>query len=382
MDILIVLLIVFFAFNMQKHFLQKHLSKTDVLINGNYFSILFLVHFLLFIVYKLYTLTSLSDSGYYYQMAQDADSWFALFEPGTLFIRFLTYPFSTLLGLSYDSCMLIFSFLGFQGILFFYLAARENISSLPIMWSGMTVLELLFLLPNMHFWTTSIGKGSVMLFALGLTFYGLSRFNRRYIHIAIGLFLVYMGRPHILFALFIGLIMGIFFARKALAWYIQLPIILASLVAVYLLSSDVVEFTGIDTLNVFESQKLTHRAAELSKSSAGVDITHYNQFMKLFTFFFRPLFVDAPGLLGIVTSFENAILLYMLFKILRYFGLVWKRSNGFVLTSFFVLILVSILLSQVSGNLGIAIRQKSQIIPLYFILYAYCVSLNNQRRQI
>jgi hypothetical protein len=37
-------------------------------------------------------------------------------------------------------------------------------------------------------------------------------------------------------------------------------------------------------------------------------------------------------------------------------------------------LLASISLAQISGNLGIAIRQKSQIMPLFFLFYAYAFS--------
>jgi len=58
--------------------------------------------------------------------------------------------------------MFIFAFLGFEGILLFYLAARENINKVAIVFGGMTLLEILFILPNCHFWSASLGKGSIM----------------------------------------------------------------------------------------------------------------------------------------------------------------------------------------------------------------------------
>lgn len=39
----------------------------------------------------------------------------------------------------------------------------------------------------------------------------------------------------------------------------------------------------------------------------------------------------------------------------------------------------SIALAQVGGNLGIVMRQKSQIMPLFFIVYAYTVALKQRR---
>jgi hypothetical protein len=45
----------------------------------------------------------------------------------------------------------------------------------------------------------------------------------------------------------------------------------------------------------------------------------------------------------------------------------------------FAFILGSFVLAQVSGNLGIALRQKAQLMPLFFILYAKCIEIKQQQ---
>src|SRR5690606_20753540 len=59
------------------------------------------------------------------------------------------------------------------------------------------------------------------------------------------------------------------------------------------------------------------RSESLGASGSGVDMSSYPLPVKFFTFWFRPLFFDAPGILGLFTSIENMIYLLLFFKILK-----------------------------------------------------------------
>jgi hypothetical protein len=57
---------------------------------------------------------------------------------------------------------------------------------------------------------------------------------------------------------------------------------------------------------------------------------------------------------------------WMIFKIgLPRFG----RWNGWFKAGLFVFLMGTYALAQISGNLGLAMRQKAQIMPLYFLLF-------------
>lgn len=378
MDIVFILVVIIGCYLFQRRFL---IQKTYILngsINEHYFDILFGVHLFFTIVYLLYAYATRSDSVEYYRITVQTKIWSDLFQTGTFFIRFLCYPLSNILGLSYNAVMFIFSFVGFQGILLFYLAARENIPKMSVVFGGMTLLEILFILPNCHFWSASLGKGSVMIFAIGLTFYGLSRFNSRFPHLMIGAFLVYMVRSHMLLAIVIGLALVLFLSQSGIKWYVRYSLLLVSFLAVFLLSDDVLENTGTESLNIFDSKKIETRAKELGKGNSGLDLANYNQGFKLFTFIYRPLFVDAPGLMGIISSLENIFILFLSFHFLINFPSFWNVSTGFHKIAFFVFLLAAISLAQISGNLGIAIRQKSQIFPLLFFVLAFSNSFQKR----
>ena len=123
-----------------------------------------------------------------------------------------------------------------------------------------------------------------------------------------------------------------------------------------------------------EGLDMSHRAKELGKATSGVDISNYNLPMLLFTFLYRPLFIDAPGALGIVVSFENVFYVLMTLQLFKSGqGFTYPVRAGFLAKSaFFSFLTVSIALAQVSGNLGIAIRQKSQVmLLLLFVIISF-----------
>jgi hypothetical protein len=96
--------------------------------------------------------------------------------------------------------------------------------------------------------------------------------------------------------------------------------------------------------------------------------------MKMFTFWFRPLFIDASGVLGLIVSIENLFYLYFFAIAIKFAVLYWSDWNGWFRISIFVFVLGSFILAQVTGNLGIAMRQKAQFMPFFFIVYCKAVS--------
>lgn len=374
MDLLFVIILILGFYLLQRSVWIKRMGTTS----NSFLDILFIVHLLLFFIYIIYAYLTASDSFNYYRTASNAESWGELWGTQTAFMNFITWPFANLLGLSYNSVMLIFSFIGFQGIILTYLVAKENIPRLRPITGSFSILEYLFLLPNLHFWSSSIGKGSVILFAVGLLLFGLSRFNKRKLYILFGACIMFWVRPHILYVFLSGTVVAVIFSSKGLKLSVKIGLFFAALVFLFFISDDVTELTGGSGLNVFNSDMLVKRNAELSKSTSGVN-TGGNQLFKLFTFWFRPLFVDAPGAMGIIVSFENALMLFLFVSMLNKGIKKWKLLNTYYRILVFSFLFGSIILAQVGGNLGIIMRQKSQIMPLFFIVYAYTVALQQRR---
>jgi hypothetical protein len=375
MDVVLVLLLILLI----NTYLIKLLASNFRVRSETYLWTLFIVHAILTLAYILYASSSRSDSVNYFNKAYYADSWLEYFQTGTKFIVFLAMPFVKSLGLSYFSLMIIFSTFGYWALVLFYLTAVENIKLEPV-WQNMSPVELVFLLPNVHFWTSSLGKGSAITFGIALFAFGFSRVNRRILATLLGAFLIYMIRPHILLAIVVGSMMGLLLTSGGLRGFYRWSLIIVAAIVFAYASGGVLEFSDTDSLDITSSSNLLHRSSELGKASSGIDINNYNIVFKLFTFWFRPLFFDGLGVLGFLASFENLVCLFMAYQIIRGGIRHWGSWNGWFRITLFIFLLGSFVLAQVTGNLGIALRQKAQLMPFFFILYCKAIAYQDRKK--
>lgn len=334
------------------------------------------MHIFLSIVYFIYGSLTASDSFAYYDFVLNnfrGPSWMDYYGVSSRFIEFVAYPFINFFGFSYGAMMILFSWFGLLGFFFFYVTFTERIRYRHA-FMGYDLLVLILLLPNLHFWSSSLGKGSIIFLGFGLFFYSLSKPAHRLVTLVIGSVIIYHVRPHIMFVVLIGSIIGFAFSTRGTSWAIRAFIILLAVITSIYVYNDVLAITGIDEDAVYQqSMNLSARSRDLLKANSGVDVSQYGFPMKLFTFWFRPLFVDATGLLGIIVSFENLFYIFMFFKILKWdFISFFRQSDHIVKTAFISFLGVSAALAQISANLGLAMRQKSQVmILMLFVILKY-----------
>lgn len=346
--------------------LESRYKKFD----AGFMSGLYWYHVLFAAIYYIYVQSSRSDSIGYYERAKLAfENWSQAYGTGTTFIDWTAYPFIQYFGFSYEMMMVLFSYLGYLGFVAFYIVFKENIRFKHNFY-GIDLITLIFFLPNMHYWTASLGKGSLIFFGLGLTTYGLSKLKSRIFLLSLGLLLIYHIRPHVFFLMAVAIVLGMMTGRHKVPLYQKILVLAGGAVAIALLYDDVLSFASLDSDNLMGSFEALsqHRAYELSKSGSGLDISNYPLIFKLFTFWFRPLFVDAPGPIGIVVSFENLICLVLAAKLISGRFLVFlAKSSALVKCSGIVFLGISFALSGTLSNLGIIIRQKSMV--MYFFLF-------------
>ena len=121
MDIIFVFLCLVVLYFFQRNYLIEKLNKHNHTVSKNFFDLLFVVHNLFFLLYYLYSTSKRSDSLQYYQKTLFSSSWLEFLGTGTEFIRFLTYPFSHYLHLSFPAISLIFSFLNCLFVFSFFI---------------------------------------------------------------------------------------------------------------------------------------------------------------------------------------------------------------------------------------------------------------------
>ncbi|MEP6513572.1 MAG: hypothetical protein ABJA79_06870 [Parafilimonas sp.] len=341
----------------------------------NWFSIkliqnLYWYHTFFAAVYYIMALYASSDSVEYFSRTQFYyKNWFEAFESGTPFIDFVAYPFINYLHFSYEMMMILFAWMGFWGFVYFYIFFKENIRYTH-KFQGYDLITLFIFLPNMHFWTASLGKGSIIFLGLGLATYALSQLKHRKPALVLGLAIVYYVRPHVFLFMIVGIIVGFVTGKQKVPAYQKILVIAGGIVALALLYNSIIDFVGLDSDNLVSSfdQFSSHRAEELAKANSGIDISNYPLIFKLFTFWFRPLFIDAPGVNGLIVSFENLLYIFLTYKLFqsgffKFFG----KSSALVKTSAVVFLGISIALAQTLSNMGIIVREKSMV--MYYLLF-------------
>lgn len=336
-------------------------------------------HFLLTAVYYLYALDNPSDSAYYYAKAYNhflGDNWFDYFGISTRFIDFISFFLVNALGFTYESCMIFFSWMGFLGFLSLYVFFHERIHT-PIKIYNYDLISILFLLPNLHFWSSSLGKGSIVFFGIGLFFFALNKPGPRLWALILGGWAIFQIRPHIFYVILIAIALSYTFSTRGVAIGYRIVILTAAIFLLYNIYEDIVKLSGLEDESLFDPL-ISHRASELTKATSGIDITNYSVPEKLFAFWFRPLFFDAPGALGIIVSFENLFYLVFFSQLLRPKAIRFLfRSDAIVKTSLITFLGISFALAQISGNLGLALRQKSQVMML--MLFVILKFLDEER---
>jgi hypothetical protein len=341
--------------------------------------ILFFYHTLLAIAYYMYALFNPSDSKAYYAkvLAKYAgDDWFNYFGLSTKFIEFINFFLVNRLGFTYEACMMLFSWFGFLGFLFFYIFFKERILSSPRIF-GFDAILIIFLLPNLHFWSSSLGKGSLIFFGFGLFFFGINKPGPRIWALLLGGWTIFQIRPHVFYVILIAIALAYTFSTKGVAIGYRVAILFVAAFLLYYIYEDIVKLTGLDDESIMDPL-ISHRASELSKATSGIDITNYNIPEKLFAFWFRPLFFDAPGALGFIVSFENLFYLIFFARLFRPSGFRFIFSGDVIVKTCLLTFLgVSLALAQITGNLGLAMRQKSQVMIL--ILFVILKFVDQQR---
>lgn len=353
-------------------FTKKHRFFSKGLMNKVY-----LYHVFFIFVYYTYAFFNRSDSHKYFERPQvPYNSWFDYFGTSTQFIDFISYPFINYLSFSYEMMMVLYGWFGFLGFLFAYLFFRENITIKIKVFRNIDFLTLILFLPNMHFWTASLGKGSVIFLGLMMFAYAVKYPNRRIVRLILASLLIFFIRPHVLLFVAFGTVLGYMSGREKVAFWKKLLIYIGMIGGLILAQDQILGMAGMEeTDNFIENFEdfSVDRSRELSKSGSGVDMTAYPLPLKLFTFWFRPLFFDAPGILGLIVSVENLIYLLLFVKILnaRFLKFLVK-SPITVKMSATVFLTSSLALVFVMSNLGIIMRQKSQVMYfLFFVIYYF-----------
>lgn len=299
---------------------------------------------------------------------------------GTMFMYAFNYLFSNLLNMSYFSNTLLFSLFGFMGLTFFYLVAVQTVPYNKII-SGYVLFPLIFFLPNLHFWSSGVGKDTTLFLCIGMFTYGIMKpFQRIPLLVLAGLLSMAI-RPHITLFLMVGFGLAYVFGGKVSP--AQRIIFSAAMIAIGLaILPSVMEFAKIEEASAEGFDKFaTGKAAVLSRSSAGsaIDISSYPFPLKVLTFWFRPALFDVRNLNGLIAALENLLLLLVFIKAMRTSPIRAFKAAPFVIKGLVIFLVVGTLaFSQSLGNMGIMIRMRNMFLPGMIIYLMWIFSYEQQ----
>ncbi len=352
-------------------------EKSHAFLDKKKLNLLYIYHCFFFGVYSWYAYNNPSDSHRYFEdlITYDGAGWFNLFGTDTTFIKFLAYPFFQI-GFSYDMLMFSFAWLGYLGFFYAYLFFKEKIPLDIKVFKNVDLFTLILFFPNMHFWTASLGKGAPIFFGLMMFTYAIIQPKKRLFLLILSSLIIFYIRPHVFMFVAVGAVLGNMSGKEKIPLW-QKTLVFIGLTGVLFLAQDkILGVMGLqNSENLIEDFQAasSENAEDLRSAGSGVDMASYPLPFKLFTFWFRPLFVDAPNMLGIIISVENLIYLLLFFKILSLkFIKFLKRSPALVKMSFVIFLMASFAMTFVMSNLGIIMRQKSMVMYfLFFVIYYY-----------
>ena len=357
---LIGLSISFFAYFIA--FPHAHQRRFDI------YLLILAMHLTAAIAYWLYSFESGMDAFIYYRdpygYARGSP-----FNSGTYFIVHLDQFIRRTLGGSFLDHFLFFQCFGMLGMALLARCLNEVAESLQLQIPLVAYVILLF--PGIHFWSVAIGKDAPMIMATSLALWASMKIERRLVWMGIALLIMVPIRPHVA-AISVFAMGGTIFLSRSVSTTVKLVLGLPAAAAVIWFANVAIQQLGVGGADLGSISEFVENQQNLGEDfGSGANIQALPYPLKVLTLLFRPLWLDASGMLGLVASAENTLLLgifgYMILKwriLLQLFRNVPFVTYGVIFSGLLIL-----LLSLVSYNIGLGQRQKMMaVVPVLLIV--------------
>lgn len=303
----------------------------------------------------------------------------------TGFMMLINYFPAQVLELSFFTGCIIYGFLGYIGILLFYLVIKENVPSLNALKKkrifNLPIFPMLLFLPNVHFWTSGIGKDTLLFLCVALFTYSTFNLSKRFIYMIMAVIISIIVRPHILAFMLLGFGFGYLFNPK-LKGYQKFILILIFIGSFAMMFNYLLNFVNLESFDSESIESFTDQSTKnLNKGGSAVDMQNYPYPLKVFTFLYRPLFIDSPNVLGIFSSFENLALISLSLSIFKK-GFIkdFKKANHVIKGIFFIFLLGALTFPLLLTNMGIMLRQKTPFVVCLIIFGFWIMSYRIQQK--
>jgi hypothetical protein len=313
---------------------------------------------------------------------------------GTNFISFFTGLLYTITGPSIYAGFLLFSWLAFWGMFLMY---RAFVIVVPD-GNKKSYARLLFFLPSMLYWPSSIGKEAWMLFTLGLVAFGLARMLttrawRGLVIAATGLWLGTLVRPHVAGMAALGLVVAYLLARPPRRLGALGPVVkpLASIVLVvgavmllgktesYLREKGIEPQDGVNSVLAESARRTGTGGSGFQVDVRGPSLS--NLPVATVTILFRPFLFEAHNAQAGVTALESTVLLCLAISRRRAIWQAIRHPRRRPYVAFIVVYSVLFVFAfSTIANFGILARERTQLLPFFLVLLAMPASRRAPQR--
>lgn len=284
----------------------------------------------------------------------------------------------------------VFSLLGFVGLLLFVLACRIALPTVDMKRYG----GLLLFWPSLVYWPSSIGKESLVVLTLSLVALGSARLLRGdakgLVLVAVGLLCTGLIRPHVALIAITALIVALVVrapSRGIFGKVTRVALITALLIGGSVASDSVESLLGIDGLNqtgISAALDLVNsRSTQGGSSFTAARIDGFGEYPWGFvTVLFRPFPHEVSSIPMLVTSFEALLLAGLVAAALpRLWAALRSIRDEAYIAYAIAFMTVFVYLFSALGNFGILARQRAMAMPLVLVLVALPTAKERVRRR-
>ena len=300
---------------------------------------------------------------------------------GTGFVILVTGLVYAITGPTLVGGFLVFGWLSFWGQYFFYRAVRVGFAKAD----HWRYAWLVFLLPSILFWPSSMGKDAWMLFCLGVTAYGAAKLFERQRGALLWLVAGSAGtavvRPHVTMLVYAGLLAGYLLRKRPVKLSALGPVkAIAAIGGLAVVGMLVVRqasaFLGTDSFSV-DSVDQTLSNTQARTSGAGSDYSTPGTTspmrlpMSVVTVLFRPFPHEAHNLGALMASAEGLLLLGLCVVSFARIRVALRSMRSYPYIGFaLVYTLLFCFAFSAFANFGILTRERVQVFPFVLVLLA------------
>jgi hypothetical protein len=340
-----------------------------------------------------------ADGNVYYEIGRTLSDSFRAFQfdvdtgrefPGTGFLRYLSGLVQVLTFNDRFTTFVTFTLFSFTGAVLFYLAFARALPD----GNRRRYAVLVFLWPSMAYWPSSLGKEAWMVLSIGIASYGAARVLTSstlpgYAFGALGIMGASLVRPHVSVIVMAATAVAVLIRKPArITKFIggrravrtvgtgakAIAVVLVLVGGGYLATQTqkvlkLDESTGGDAIGAGLSST-EEQTTQGSSAFTPFTVRNPANFpAAAVTVVFRPFPVEARGVESFLSAGEGVILLGLFaFSIPRLIHLPRLMRREAYVTYALTLTLVFIYAFSAIGNFGILARQRTQVLPLVFVL--------------